>query len=217
MVYEARISLGIAILIGGGLFYRTAQSYYDGPALQDPLPPGTLGKLPLQIGDWTGMDVPLDPAVVEATDADQVLNRRYERPGGDSVLLYISNGVRARDLVPHRPEVCYPGSGWTLLGTKTYEPDGADPGAFRYRILKFERGGLTSRRLTLLNYYLIDGRFASDVALLRSRIWRRAGAARYVTQVQILVGGRHSRDASEMLREFAESSAPAIQSLLPSH
>jgi EpsI family protein len=174
-----------------------------------------LARLPAQIASWRGEDVPLDPSVVEQTDADQVLNRRYIRQGGESVMLYISNGVRARDLVPHRPEVCYPGSGWTLIESTPYEPDGPELSRLRYRILRFERTGLSSRRLTVLSYYIIDGRYAADVSLLRSRIWRRSGGAEYVTQVQILCTESSARDPRDLVRNFAIVSAPAIQSLLP--
>ncbi|MBM3791986.1 MAG: EpsI family protein, partial [Acidobacteria bacterium] len=105
-----------------GLAYRAVAARLEGPVGTDPISQEALARFPLQIGDWTGEEVPLDEAIVRATDTDAHLNRRYARRGGlEAVSFYIASGVRARDLMPHRPEVCYTGAGWTLTGRQTVE------------------------------------------------------------------------------------------------
>ena len=73
---------------------------------------------PLQIGPWNGSDTALDERLVKATDTDDHVSRSYVRSDGrGDVSLFIAYGVRFRDLMPHRPEVCYTGAGWTLEAT----------------------------------------------------------------------------------------------------
>ena len=69
-------------------------------------------------------------------------------------------------------------------------------------------------KMTVLNYYIVDGRYCPDVALLRSKAWRKT-ASNYVAQVQIACSSASFNDpCGDTVRAFARASADAIRSCL---
>ncbi len=215
--YCVAVLLATVWLIGGGTAYRALASRYARSPESVALPPGTLARLPLEIEDWRGREVPLDEAIIQATDTDQCLNRLYARRGSrESVALFVAYGVRLRDLMPHRPEVCYPGNGWTLKDRQEVDLRLHDGSTLPCRILRFNHGGLVNRHVTVLNYYIVDGQCSPDVELLRSKIWRPSGGANYVVQVQVTCsGGVRGGLAEEAVQAFGKASAQPIRDLLP--
>ena len=211
------VAAAISLLIATGVGYRVLAWHLAGPGGGTPLPPGALERLSMQIGNWVGQDVKLTEAVVEATDTDAHINRRYLRNNrAESVSLYVAYGVRARDLMPHRPEVCYPGNGWTLKDTRDAELLLADGVKLQCRVLRFARVGLATENVTVLNYYIVDGRYCPDVSLLRSKAWQGQSSIRYMAQVQISCSGRGQQSPESSVgsvRAFATDSARAIHDL----
>jgi EpsI family protein len=200
-----------------GLVYRVLAARLEGPVDSTPISPAALARFPLRIGDWTGEDVPLDEEVVRATDTDAHLNRRYSRNGGlEAVSFYIASGVKARDLMPHRPEVCYAGAGWTLTDRRSAELPLRDSARLPCSIMQFSRGALNTQKVVVLDYYLVDGQYCADVSLLRSKAWRGSGAVRYVAQVEIiapLTATLNAEAAAKTVSDFAVESAALTASL----
>lgn len=213
---RAAILVALMLLVGSGTAFRALASYYARSATSVPIPPGTLARFPIHLGDWEGQEVPMDQRVVQATDADQILNRRYHRAGGrESVALFVAYGVRLRDLAPHRPEVCYPGAGWTLRDHQTLDLKAADGSTLPCRLMQFEKGGLQVQRIRVLNYYIVDGQCWSDVSLLRSKAWRANAEGSYSAQVQITCPDDTDHETSdEPVRRFAAQTGPIIRQLL---
>ncbi len=183
-----------------------------------PIDPNALAKFPIQIGSWAGREAPLDEAIIEATDTDAHISRNYMREGGlEGVALYVAFGQRARDLIPHRPEVCYVGAGWTRGHVEPVELLLEDGMKLPCNILQFSRGSLIQNKIMLLNYYIVDGTLSSDVELLRSKIWKGSGAVKYTAQIQITSPISANQD-SEMVKkticDFAVESAPLLRNLL---
>ena len=213
------VGTALCLLIVSGVGYRVLARRLGATDGGRPLPPGALQRLPMKIGDWVGQDVKLDERIVEATDTDAHVNRRYLRSNGsEGVSLYIAYGARARDLMPHRPEVCYPGNGWTLKDTRHVDLPLADGTKLQCRILKFSRAGLSTENVTVLSYYLVDGEYSPDVSLLRSKSWTGQSGIGYMAQVQVTCpgGGRLSPESSiRSVSAFAADSARAIHDLFP--
>ncbi len=203
-----------------GLGYRVLFVRLAAQANAASVASAALEQVPLQIGAWTGQDVPLDEAIVRATDTDAHLNRRYSRRNGlESVALYIAGGVRARDLMPHRPEVCYTGAGWTLVNRRVVELPLNGATKLPCNVLQFSRGTLRTGKVMVLNYYIVDGQYCHDVSLLRSKAWRGSGTVGYVAQVQIvasvaanLAGDSTERAVADFAGESASSIAEAFKS-----
>jgi EpsI family protein len=209
----------IVIMFVFGMVNRVISARLAGEVVS-PMSPDALDKLPLQIGDWTGQDEPLSEAIIEATGTDAHISRSYTKNNGlENVWLYIAAGRRARDLMPHRPEVCYIGAGWTRISTSSKELSMEKGNILPCRILQFSKGALAAQKVMVLDYYLIDGRFCQDVSLLRSKIWQGSGTVRYVVQIQVVasVATEHTTDSVEkMVCDFAVESAPKIFEVLES-
>jgi EpsI family protein len=79
-----------------------------------------LDQLPLTIGVWKGVDLPLTQDVKHALNADRILSRRYvsSETGQPVELLIVYRKYGRRDFA-HRPELCYPAAGWEII-EKTY-------------------------------------------------------------------------------------------------
>jgi EpsI family protein len=210
-------AVGLLLAFQGG--YSLVAGQLARPGESVPLPAGTLGQLPQRIGDWVGYDVSLPQTLVAATATDDHLYRTYQRYAGtETIGLYIAYGIKGRDLMPHRPEVCYPDAGWTLSSRQRVRLPLVDATALDCTVYEFTQGGLVSRTIHVLNYFLVDGQYSPDVSLLRSRAWRGAGTLRYMAQVQVTCtgGALLSREtALRSTREFAAESARSIRGLLP--
>jgi EpsI family protein len=202
------------IMLGFGVTYRTLTARLTNPEDISPMSPDALEKLPLQIGDWTGQEVPLDEAIIEATDTDAHINRQYSRNNtSEQVLLYIAAGKRARDLMPHRPEVCYTGAGWTRVKSDSVELQLDDETTLSCSVFQFSKGTLNTKNVIILDYYIVDGQFCRDISLMRSKIWRGSGSISYVAQVQIVTDITTERTADAAVKTisaFAEESAWSI-------
>jgi len=207
-----------ALLLASGFGFRALDDYLQRPTGSVPLPPGTLARLPLRIGAWQGQDAPIDDALRRATDTDDLVNRQYRRePDGAHASLYVAYGVRARDLMPHRPEVCYPGAGWTFRGSVDRELALPNGSSLACRVLRFTHGTFDQRQIVVVNYYIVDGQYCPDVSLLRSKAWRGSRGIRYVVQVQVTATSDAYADldmAEAGVLAFATESADAIQGVL---
>ncbi len=216
----------VAVIVAGFLMlvstaaYRFLAARLEAPVNTTPISPAVLERLPLQIGGWLGQEVPLDEAIVRATDTDAHINRRYSRHNGsESILLYVACGVKARDLMPHRPEVCYTGAGWTRTDKRSMELPLSNGMELPCRALQFSRGTLNTKKTVLLNYYIVDGQYCRDVSGLRDKAWQGSGTVRYVAQIQIVTSTTVNLNADSAVRlvcDFAAESASSISRLFES-
>lgn len=206
-------AIAAALLIVSGVGYRVVDARLSRLTGSTPIPKGTLARLPMQIGEWQGRDVPLSEAVIQATSTDDHINRVYAR-GSQAVSLFVAYGVRLRDLTPHRPEVCYRGAGWSLQ-SGTHQQVRSEGGAeVPVRLMIFNRNALQTEQVTVLNYYVVDGVYSADVSLLRDRAAGLAPGARYAAQIQITSSDPVAAGAEAQVGEFATASADLIRDLI---
>ena len=212
-VVVAAAAAGFLILAYGAA-YRVLAARLAAPVNTTPIPAAALERFPMQIGGWMGREVPMDEAIVRATDTDAQINRRYSRHNGlESVSFYVACGVRARDLMTHRPEVCYTGNGWTLIDRRSMELPLSDGMKLPCSVFQFSRGALNTKKVVVLDYYIVDGQYCRDVSLLRSKAWRGSGTVDYVAQVQIvtsITAALTADSAERIVSDFAVESALPI-------
>ncbi|OHB66870.1 MAG: hypothetical protein A2Y76_00415 [Planctomycetes bacterium RBG_13_60_9] len=118
--------------------------------------------------------------------------------------------------MPHRPEVCYTGAGWTLIDRRFLELPLGNGTTLPCNMLQFSRGGLNAQKVIVLDYYLVDGEYCRDVSLLRSKAWRGSGTVRYVAQVQIVAPVTQTSTADstgKTMSGFAAESASFVAGL----
>jgi EpsI family protein len=219
LVIVAAVVAGFLMLVSTAA-YRFLADRLEAPVNTTPISPAALERLPLQIGDWMGREVPLDEAIVRATDTDAYINRSYSRNNASQYIsLYIASGVKARDLMPHRPEVCYTGAGWTLIDKRSMELSLSDGKKLPCSAFQFSRGTLNTKKTVVLAYYIVDEQYCRDVSLLRLKAWRGSGTVRYVAQIQIVASttANLTTDSAErIVCAFAAESASSIFRLLES-
>jgi hypothetical protein len=175
----------LGLMLISGLEYRWLALNLARPEKKAVIPKGTLGVVPLEIDGWIGKDLPLDYEAAGMRDADDYLNRSYScHAGTQRVELFIRCGSRTRDLMPHRPEVCFPGNGWSERSSAIIRlsSGGNRP---ECKIYQFERQGLEMGSIVVLNYYIIDGQICPDVSSLRAGALRGTRGVSYLAQVQI--------------------------------
>jgi len=115
------------LLIGGAMLAVAGVSY----ARQPTAPPPLLGKtkldtlMPDQIGRWiyqtkSGLVLPPRDQLSERI-YDDLVTRVYAAPDGTGVMLLIAySGQQDGMLQVHRPEVCYPASGYDITRTREH-------------------------------------------------------------------------------------------------
>jgi len=211
--------VGIVMLAAGGIGHRVLSRHLDLAVGGEPIPRGTLAKLPLALGEWTGREQEMDKRIAERIGCDDWISRMYVRGATtDAVGLFVSAGIRSRDLSPHRPEVCYPTHGWTLRDANDAILSLDGESELPYRIFHFSRTGLTAEKTTVLNYFIVDGQCCPDVELLRSKSWRGSKGVRYVARVMITANDRQfpsQKQADRAVKKLAAVSAKGILALLP--
>ena len=182
-----------------------------------------LSELPLVFGSWEGVDVPVDPQVLQVANNDDYVSRRYyDRSTGKFVDFYLAYTARPANMLGHRPSVCYPAQGWQ--STEPAEVELTLPNGKRMQCLvhRFSRDLPTPANLVVLNYYVLQGQPTADWTDFWGPKWRRPNFAKdpnfYVAQVQvatpIIVPAMIDRGAA-LVQQFASEITPLVKSLLP--
>lgn len=210
----ATVVAGSLMLIFG-LTYRALSAYLGAPVVsRTPMNSAVLDKFPSEFRGWTGQDVPIDPAIVLKTGTDAHINRQYSRRNGlESVCLYLACGAQARTVVSHRPDQCYSGAGWKENEKESRKIDVhlSDGKILPCIVFVFERDGLNTRRMAVLNYFILGGEIYRDYKAVESKAGRRLGMVDYAAQVQICsTNTLSSNAAAELAIDFARDSTPLI-------
>src|SRR5258708_4240497 len=96
--------------------------------------------LPLQLGEWTGASAEIDPKLAQAVGAISLIDRRYENDGGRHASVHLATFPTAEVTLPHPPDLCYTGAGWTILNDD-WQRDTHDR---QYRLMIVEQEGARS-------------------------------------------------------------------------
>ena len=86
---------------------------------QPVIPHKPLSAFPIQLGQWSGMNVPIPPRILAATGLDEYVNRLYRDPTGNTVTLFMDYyGSQRTGQTIHSPKNCLPGAGWQPLTSR---------------------------------------------------------------------------------------------------
>ncbi len=201
-----------------GVTHRVLLARLRTPTNVTAIDSSSLARLPMQIGDWVGQETPLDDEVFRGTNADAYVNRRYSRKAGsDAVSLYIACGVKMSEMVYHRPDVCYPASGWALTERCSTELTLEDGMKLPCTIFQFSSEGLSRERVIVLHYFIGHGWRYGSLSLLQSNLWRLTTTVDYIGQVQIVISSAQTQSiesATHLASAFAIDSGPFIAKLM---
>jgi EpsI family protein len=209
----ARI-LTVFLLLEGTAFYAVAMRDENVPSV------GSLSAFPAQFGGWRMLqDVKIEPEIQEILQADDLLNRSYVNPAGNSaVYLFIAYFKTQRSgQAPHSPKNCLPGSGWEPIesGPISIEvPGRAEPiRSNRYVVAHGEE------KSVVLYWYQSHNRIiASEFA---AKFWLVADSIKYhrsdssLVKVVVPVRNGDTDAATRMAVEFVRTIFPDLTRQLP--
>jgi EpsI family protein len=182
--------------------------------------------IPKSFGTWRAMtDHSVQVSVAEGVDQpyDQTLQRTYVNSQGESVMLAVAWGQRQRqDIKVHRPEVCYPAQGYTVLNIQQGKPiavRGRDKPIPTVSLLTENRG-----KFEAVRYWIrIGERYGGDGLGARWHILQEGFKGRIPDGILVRASQRVSNPAQvphaqavmeEFLAELTVAAPPAALTLL---
>jgi EpsI family protein len=202
------LSTGLAAQAGLERLNRTAR-----PSLRV-----ALASLPLELGDWSGRDEPLDADIVERAQTTEYINRIYEsrKQPGFGLRLWLNYSHEGTNL-RHTPEICLPSSGWNKIESQTRVvevPTGGDQPILVTR-LAYGRGEVVEH-VGFWYYIFGEGRLENYVR--RLPITSRSSHGRTTRgssmTVEVFYPGDHDPEG-DGLRDFAQELTKALEPILP--
>jgi hypothetical protein len=157
--------------------------------------------MPTSFGSWIGVPTEkIDARVFQAIGAEMAINRVYKQPQAEVVLhcdVFLKYGVRTL----HPPELCYPGSGFTIANSETVDIP-LEPGGRPARLLTLDREG---QRVYCLFWYQIgdttfmegDGQRRAVQSLRGQTVWPP------MIKVMLQCSGTSPEEAATALKALA--------------
>lgn len=111
-----------------------------------------LKALPLQLGEWQGIEVPQSNLeVFILLEPEQYVQRLYQKPDGKSVWLSMIGSRKSKSF--HSPQICYDTDGWqTTAGSEPVTLQDGELHALRLLATKTEEGGTAEH--AVMYFYL---------------------------------------------------------------
>lgn len=182
--------LALLLLILSGMAYRVTASrlqlLVDSPiTLSVPL-----SAFPAKIGGWEGQDVPIPENIQRVAGADDFLSRLYiNKTTNQWVSVYVPYTASPQMMLGHRPQVCYPASGWVHDSTEPSEVISSSGRNIPCLIHRFHMPAPGNEERVVLNFYIVNGQFTDDESVFTGIGWRTPNIAgdqaQYVAQVQV--------------------------------
>ncbi|MFA5038124.1 MAG: exosortase C-terminal domain/associated protein EpsI [Candidatus Omnitrophota bacterium] len=172
-----------------------------------------VATLPMEINGWTGRDLPVEERAYEILETRNLILREYKK-GERKVYLYVVYSSDNRK-VSHPPEVCFEGSGVTIINKNKIEIPLAG-GKTRANQLIVERAGV----INVVVYWYKAGEMYTDnylkqqfaIAVNHLKFKRTSGALIRMS-AESFTGS--ASDALENIREFAQIASEFFPSVIP--
>lgn len=106
--------------------------------------PFPLADIPKTIDTWKGAEGELDPFIARKTGSTDYIMRRYTNSQTGAVVEVLMLYGPAAEMGYHKPDACYPGAGYTLVGGGDLRPvsfqEKNDRRSVSFKNLVFQRG-----------------------------------------------------------------------------
>jgi EpsI family protein len=176
--------------------------------------------MPYELGDWTGIDVPLQPDVLEILGPGDFLQRFYQNtsvtePPVDVFLAYFPS-QRTGDTI-HSPRHCLPGAGW--LPAESSRISISLPGRVPFQANRYVVAKGDDRQLVLYWYLAHDRALASEYwakfYLVTDSIRLNRSDGALVRVITPLPPGEAVEIAQQRLLSFTETMVPRLDTYIP--
>jgi len=204
--------LAVLVMVGSGVGYRVLASRLE-RVVKNPIRlPIPLKAFPAVLDSWEGQEIPIPETVQRVAGNDDFLSRLYRNEElGYWVRVYIAYSAHPRTMLGHRPQVCYPATGWVHDRTEKATVTTKTGREVPCLIHRFHMPNPRLDEVVVLNYYILNGKIIAEESGFDSLSWRtpniEGNIARYVTQVQISSVLEHSvrmaaQDLTDMVLEY---------------
>ena len=113
MMRQVPLILGVLALIGFTVAEARMSGRFQGSDTTAEEFEALLKRVPMDVGDWQGTDLPVEEQVKKTAGARGYVSRSYKNAiTGEDVSIWLIVG-HSKDVVRHTPDVCYPSSGFT--------------------------------------------------------------------------------------------------------
>ena len=111
--FNRRFAAATAVILFAAIFLQAHQR-------SEVFPPRLpLESFPVQLGDWKGIDYPIDDETLQVLGHGEFLLRNYSNPHEPGIELFVAYFPTQRsNETPHSPQHCLPGAGFTPLENK---------------------------------------------------------------------------------------------------
>ncbi|RMF78683.1 MAG: EpsI family protein [Nitrospirae bacterium] len=209
---KARLLLACGLVVAVAGWVATAPFSEEVPALRP------LAEFPHRLGPWVGVDERFPDYVYEQLKVSDSLLRRYRRPDGAYLYLYVGYYASQREgMQIHSPKHCLPAAGWAPRWARPVTLTLPEAGrAIHARETLYARG---PDRALFLYWYQMAHRFTANEYLLKLYMvdhairYHRTDAAFVRLSTPVAEGG--TGEAEARLRGFARLCVPRLVAFLP--
>lgn len=177
----------------------------------------SIHAFPQMIADWSAEEIPISQQDKAILETDNVFVRRYTNPQGEEVYLFIVYSQNNRK-VSHPPEVCYTGSGATIINN-VHDSFSTDSSLEDIKVnrVTVEQG---RERQIFFYWFKVGDAFTSNywkqqgLIALKSFLGQPSSSA----LIRISIPVRKEEDdanATQKLKDFGRTILPYLQKYLP--
>ncbi|MBI1367279.1 MAG: exosortase-associated EpsI family protein [Planctomycetes bacterium] len=174
-------------------------------------------QLPTRIGDWVGVNEPIQKEAIRLLKPNVIYNRVFTNPViGQRVTVLLVQCKDARDIYGHYPPVCYPAHGLAQRSAKPFDRyiEGEPIHGMEY---VFASDTFGAQELTVDNFILLPGgETARDMKSVRSQAWDYQRRFLGAGQVQVVYQDSKLTDEqrAEIFNELVTAHMPVIKAIL---
>lgn len=170
-----------------------------------------VSDFPMTIGEWTATDIPLAERDYQILETRNLFIRDYKNPQGESVILYIVYSEDNRK-VSHPPEVCYMGSGASIVSKSTAQVSDS------IRATKMITETLQNEQMVVYWYkagsLYTDKYLRQQLKIVFDRMFgkRTSGA---LIRISTDIKDNDQESALRLVRSFVQEIEPLLQRYIP--
>lgn len=204
------VLLGIGLAAQAGL---EAANRVERPTLR-----AKLASLPLELGDWVGVDQPISDELFEKAQGTECLSRSYQsrRWPGVKLQLWMNFSIRG-DNLRHSPEICLPSGGRTKIESQTRVFEVPAPSGRPIRVSRLAySGGELVEHVGFWYYIFGEGKLENCVRRLSITSESSHGRATRGSSmtIEIFYNGECDPEG-EAFQKFARELVAGLEPILP--
>jgi len=203
MIHNTAVRLCIVAAIFPATYGLMSQAKFglEPPGVE--MPTWTFKEMPLQMGEWRGEPIELDPEIAAATGAAVIVNRLYRDPAGHAVSMHTAVFEKPIDSVMHTPIRCYRSNGFQDVDASWEELQLSKDVKLPVSMVTWEG---KREKLIVVYWYQLGEHVLFDRADLGLGVrWALRGRAKWPAAIKVMlqIDGRNPREAIPAILDFA--------------